>query len=191
MMNNGIETMIGQRVYIPTVETMMMFEGPYLHEIMRFKTFCGKESIMKSYCTQNNGDCLTCSLTKYGRDCKNILLGVDDRQAERTVKRDAALNAADFDTEQAAIKEAAVVDIRPTIPATAADLYHQWDERQEPDTTKDYIAVCKQIGAGFDRGARRYVVHRKDAIKAKDALHAAGFLVCIHPSLMLQEGGDA
>jgi hypothetical protein len=26
---------------------------------------------MKKYCTQNNGDCLTCSLVNYGRDCKN------------------------------------------------------------------------------------------------------------------------
>jgi hypothetical protein len=103
---------------------------------------------------------------------------------ERIIKRDAALNAVDFDTEQAAIKEAAVVDIRPSLPATAADLYHQWDERKEPETTRDYQAVCKQIGAGFDRGARRYVINRKDAVKAKDALHAAGFLVCIHPSLL-------
>lgn len=25
----------------------------------------------KDYCTQNNGDCLSCSLASYGRDCKN------------------------------------------------------------------------------------------------------------------------
>jgi hypothetical protein len=24
-----------------------------------------------NYCTQNNGDCTTCSLTNYGRDCQN------------------------------------------------------------------------------------------------------------------------
>ena len=24
-----------------------------------------------SYCTQNNGDCTTCSLVNYGRDCRN------------------------------------------------------------------------------------------------------------------------
>jgi hypothetical protein len=24
----------------------------------------------KDYCTQNNGDCLSCSLASYGRDCK-------------------------------------------------------------------------------------------------------------------------
>jgi len=45
---------------------------------------------------------------------------------DRIEKRDAALNAVDFETEQAAIKQACVVDIRPTIPATAVDLYHQW-----------------------------------------------------------------
>lgn len=26
---------------------------------------------MKSYCTQNNGDCNSCSLSNYGRDCRN------------------------------------------------------------------------------------------------------------------------
>lgn len=26
----------------------------------------------KDYCTQNDGDCLTCSLVNYGRDCFNF-----------------------------------------------------------------------------------------------------------------------
>jgi hypothetical protein len=26
---------------------------------------------MKSYCTQNNGDCNSCSLVNYGKDCYN------------------------------------------------------------------------------------------------------------------------
>lgn len=26
---------------------------------------------MSNYCTQNNGNCSTCSLVNYGRDCKN------------------------------------------------------------------------------------------------------------------------
>ena len=26
---------------------------------------------MKTYCTQNKGDCKTCSLVNYGRDCRN------------------------------------------------------------------------------------------------------------------------
>lgn len=103
---------------------------------------------------------------------------------ERIEKMNAALIAVDYETEQAVIAQAAVVDIRPSLPATAADLYHQWDERQEPETTADYQAVCKQIGAGFDRGARRYVINRKDTGKAKTALHEAGFLVCISPSLI-------
>jgi hypothetical protein len=37
---------------------------------------------MKSYCTQNEGDCLTCSLVNYGRDCRNVLLMAEDEQAE-------------------------------------------------------------------------------------------------------------
>jgi hypothetical protein len=27
--------------------------------------------MMKEYCTQNNGNCPTCSLVNYGRDCMN------------------------------------------------------------------------------------------------------------------------
>lgn len=26
---------------------------------------------MKDYCTQNNGDCASCSLSNYGKDCRN------------------------------------------------------------------------------------------------------------------------
>ncbi len=28
----------------------------------------------KPYCTQNNGDCSTCSLVNYNRDCQNVPL---------------------------------------------------------------------------------------------------------------------
>ena len=31
---------------------------------------------MKAYCTQNNGDCSTCSLVSYGRDCHNEPIGL-------------------------------------------------------------------------------------------------------------------
>jgi len=31
---------------------------------------------MKNYCTQNNGDCGTCSLVNYNRDCHNNPLGL-------------------------------------------------------------------------------------------------------------------
>jgi hypothetical protein len=50
---------------------------------------------MKSYCTQNNGDCSTCSLVNYGRDCRNVPLVADDRQAVEIVK----LSEADFQHE--------------------------------------------------------------------------------------------
>ncbi len=32
---------------------------------------------MKSYCTQNNGDCQTCALANYGRDCQNNPITTD------------------------------------------------------------------------------------------------------------------
>ncbi len=30
-----------------------------------------KKNVAKPYCTQNRGDCSTCSLVNYGRDCRN------------------------------------------------------------------------------------------------------------------------
>ncbi len=29
---------------------------------------------MREYCTQNNGECETCSLSSYGRDCANNII---------------------------------------------------------------------------------------------------------------------
>ena len=34
-------------------------------------------SVGPEYCTQNNGDCPTCSLVNYGRDCMNNPMEVD------------------------------------------------------------------------------------------------------------------
>jgi len=31
----------------------------------------GKRDRIPAYCTQNDGDCETCSLVNYGRDCRN------------------------------------------------------------------------------------------------------------------------
>jgi len=31
--------------------------------------------MIKDYCTQNNGDCSSCSLSSYGRDCQSIPAG--------------------------------------------------------------------------------------------------------------------
>lgn len=51
---------------------------------------------MKDYCTQNDGDCLTCSLTNYGRDCQNnpinpaAILGKLGGQSRSDAKAEAA-----------------------------------------------------------------------------------------------------
>jgi len=39
---------------------------------------------MRNYCTQNNGDCSSCSLVNYGRDCHNssIMMGLREWAAE-------------------------------------------------------------------------------------------------------------
>jgi hypothetical protein len=43
--------------------------------VVKSKIYIGdslmKNKEKKSYCTQNNGDCQTCSLVNYGRDCQN------------------------------------------------------------------------------------------------------------------------
>ncbi len=106
-----------------------------------------------------------------------------DKQ-ERIKARDAVLKAEGFDEEQEALKKAMIVDILPSLPiGKAADLYHQWDIKQYPEATKDYVKICKQIGAGYDRGARRYVIAPKDAERARKALHDEGFVVAVHHSL--------
>ena len=37
---------------------------------------------MKNYCTQNEGDCKTCSLTNYNRDCCNNPLTEDEKESK-------------------------------------------------------------------------------------------------------------
>ena len=51
----------------------------------------------KDYCTQNDGDCDTCSLVNYGRDCRNVSLaaatlgrkgGSSKTEAKKTASRE-------------------------------------------------------------------------------------------------------
>lgn len=142
----------------------------------------------KSYCTQNDNDCSTCSLVSYGRDCENnpiLTPEQEERRAARIAAAAAVNDAPDMASEQTALKNAFVVDIRPSLPAGAVDLYHQWDTAREPDHSGDYGAVCKGIGAGYDRGARRFVIDRTKVTVAIEALKEAGFLPCVSPSLLV------
>ena len=50
---------------------------------------------MKAYCTQNNGDCETCSLSNYGKDCQNKNIkqgrpekGFETAQLNNRIKKD-------------------------------------------------------------------------------------------------------
>jgi hypothetical protein len=138
---------------------------------------------MRDYCTQNQGDCSTCSLVNYGHDCQNNK--VDSEAKRDRLAKLAVMDAAkDFESEQSAIAACRVVDIRPTMPGTVADLYHQWAEREHPEDTREYQAACKALGAAFDRGARRYYIKRTDARNVYDALRAEGFCATLHPSLV-------
>lgn len=44
---------------------------------------------MRTYCTQNNGDCLSCPLSNYGRDCVNNEIG-DGLDAPCTLQEELA-----------------------------------------------------------------------------------------------------
>lgn len=38
------------------------------------------------YCTQNDGNCETCSLVNYGRDCQNMPIVTTDEQVEKALR---------------------------------------------------------------------------------------------------------
>ena len=128
----------------------------------------------KSYCTQNDDDCGTCSLKNYGRDCQNN--GADSGPTDSKTARLTALALADsatsLDAEQAAQQGCLIVDILPSLPDTVADLYHhgstrqeqpqkttktptlqelgitrRWEEQEHPEDTREYQAVCKALSA--------------------------------------------
>lgn len=46
---------------------------------------------MKDYCTQNNGDCGTCSLVNYGMDCRNVPLSARALQPKTKITRAIAM----------------------------------------------------------------------------------------------------
>ncbi len=45
--------------------------GHFDHSGQREDCHVPRVPLMSPNCTQNNGDCLTCSLNNYGRDCRN------------------------------------------------------------------------------------------------------------------------
>jgi hypothetical protein len=92
--------------------------------------------------------------------------------------------AVDFEKEQEALSKVYVVDILPSLPKGAADFYPQWKVARDHETTADYSEVCKKIGAGYDRGAQRYVIDKSKVRDAQTHLIEAGFLPCISPSLL-------
>jgi len=58
--------------------------------------------VKKTYCTQNNGDCLTCSLVSYGRDCRNNPLMPEDELLETAIRAVAERHKEEIITELAA-----------------------------------------------------------------------------------------
>ena len=50
-----------------------------IETLIKEKTWGFKKSMNKkpNYCTQNNGNCKTCSLVNYGRDCINNLVKLE------------------------------------------------------------------------------------------------------------------
>ena len=103
----------------------------------------------KSYCTQNDDDCGTCSLKNYGRDCQNNRAdsGPTDSKTARLTALALADSATSLDAERAAQQGCLIVDILPSLPDTVADLYHRWEEQERPEDTREYQAVCKALSA--------------------------------------------
>jgi hypothetical protein len=56
-------------------EVLTENEKQFLYGVINYSEFMRRihawTNLKKSYCTQNNGDCSTCSLVNYGRDCNN------------------------------------------------------------------------------------------------------------------------
>lgn len=102
---------------------------------------------------------------------------------ERIAALQAVNDVADYETEQSAIDQVCTVDMLPTIPAGAVDLFHRFDDRE---ALQDYTATCKALGLAFDRGARRYCFDRRKQTPRKvyDALQVEGFVVCVRPGLL-------
>jgi len=88
----------------------------------------------KSYCTQNDGDCGTCSLKNYGRDCQNNRAdsGPTDSKTARLTALALADSATSLDAEQAAQQGCLIVDIL---------------QPEHPEDTREYQAVCKALSA--------------------------------------------
>ena len=51
---------------------------------------------MKTYCSQNYGDCETCSLVNHGRDCRNIPLALFAERKSLTDKERELYSPEDF-----------------------------------------------------------------------------------------------
>lgn len=90
--------------------------------------------------------------------------------------------ASDAESEAAALRVAAVVDIVPSLPAGAADLCPRgsWSD----EDWWDYAAACRRAGAGWDIGARRFVIRASNVQRAIVELKRAGYIVAVHPALL-------
>lgn len=64
------------------IETEKQWEDEVSQELNEAETM-NADKMEKSYCTQNDGDCSTCSLVSYGRDCMNNLVAIADDYMKR------------------------------------------------------------------------------------------------------------
>ena len=49
----------------------------HIHRNIKDRNLTKEVKMTKNYCTQNNGECGTCSLVNYSRDCRNVALLTD------------------------------------------------------------------------------------------------------------------
>lgn len=91
---------------------------------------------MKTYCTQNNGDCKTCSLVNYGRDCHNNPIN-KTQKTKKLRGRAAAMDA--YNGHNGPVTLAAVEDQIP-------------DELRQRLTGREYGLVMSVVNTAYHNG---------------------------------------
>lgn len=64
---------VAKKEDIGELEVLKRLSDNVQNQVYKLMALRGNETI-KDYCSQNNGECLSCSLVNYGRDCMNNLI---------------------------------------------------------------------------------------------------------------------
>jgi hypothetical protein len=111
--------------------------------------------VKKPYCTQNNGDCPSCSLSSYGRDCQNNPIG--------------SIGARDLTDRQRELFAAAFYMLWDTRELGPPDLESPrpwgcpwtWGDGNDPPTSEDLTgATIEEMAANHMSEWRSEIIHQ-------------------------------